>query len=128
MRTSTTGSLLTYRWRSNSCLILVLMTETGRETEYIVWISGACVILSQSYKQEYALICVGVFGAVAKVLGEGGIRQREATNRSNPFSIRSKHASLCFGPIQSCSHCQPTELIGSARSSTYTGVCAGQTE
>jgi hypothetical protein len=40
-RTSATGSLETYRWRSNSCLIRVRMLATGIGRLYIVWISGA---------------------------------------------------------------------------------------
>ena len=39
---STTGSLLTYRCRSNSWRSFVRSCETGIFKEYIVWISGAC--------------------------------------------------------------------------------------
>lgn len=39
---STTGNLLTYLCRSNSCRIFVRSCATGKLREYIVWISGAC--------------------------------------------------------------------------------------
>ncbi|PMB69998.1 hypothetical protein BM221_004646 [Beauveria bassiana] len=40
-RTSTADSLLTKRWRSNSCLMRLRMTEMGMGMLYMVCTSGA---------------------------------------------------------------------------------------